>query len=383
MSARFELTTPEYRLRTRGVARRVVPRAWEGSAVAEAVNIALKDVARGGADGERPVVVGAIPFDPHSPAILYVPSETVWDAGTAASAGADTKPVERLRATETDSPRYRTAVSEAVARIRAGLLDKVVLARHLTVEADRTLDPDSLYARLAARNPTAYTYRLDLPRRVDGIPEVLLGASPELVLASRDRQVHSQPLAGSAPRHPDPVADEAIGQELLRSEKDLAEHAHVTHAVGKAFRRFADDVKQPARPELVQTPVIWHLGTRITGRLREGVSPIELAYALHPTPAVCGWPEEAAREVIAELEDFDRGFYAGLIGWIDADEASEWALTLRGGIVSEHRAHVYAGAGIVADSDPEHEHEETSVKFRTFSRALGIVEDSALAPNCS
>jgi isochorismate synthase len=144
----------------------------------------------------------------------------------------------------------------------------------------------------------------------------------------------------------------------------------VVQAVGETFRRFADDVSVPASPDLVQTPVIWHLGTPISGSLRPGVSPLELVYALHPTPAVGGWPLETARQAIAELEDFDRGFYAGLLGWMDGQGRGEWVLVLRGGIVAGATATVYAGAGIVANSDPEKEHAETATKLRTFINAL-------------
>lgn len=388
MGARFDLTTPEYRLRTRGVARRIEPAEWTGRAVARAVAEALRTAQETSAPGPtaptgaelrdpesaaalrpggatRPVVVGAIPFDPSAPAVLYIPEEVDWEAGTSTAGAHGTSPTEPLRIHGEDSPGYRAAVADAVSRIRRGELEKVVLARTLTAEAEAPFDADALSARLIARNPTAFTYRLDLPADAG----VLLGASPELVLASEAGRVRSHPLAGSAPRSKD--ADRALAADLLASAKDLAEHRHVTRAVAAAFRLFADDVDAPEIPSLVETPVIWHLGTEITGRLRPEQSPIELLYALHPTPAVCGWPSDLARSTIAELEYFDRGLYSGLVGWMDADGTGEWALTLRGGIVHGTRATLYAGAGIVAESDPDAEHTETATKFRTFAGVLG------------
>lgn len=228
-----------------------------------------------------------------------------------------------------------------------------------------------VHARLKLQNPSAYTYRMDLDDDGDGLRTSLVGASPELVLASEKDFVVSHPLAGSAPRHTNPFKDAAAGQELLRSPKDLHEHSHVVRAVARSFRLLAHNVVVPEGPSLVSTPVIWHLGTRIVGKLRDGISPLELAYAMHPTPAVCGWPSRAARSVIGELESFSRGLYAGLIGWIDAEGHGEWALTLRCGVLKGKRATLYAGAGIMEDSSPEAEHLETDVKFSTFAEALG------------
>ena len=127
--------------------------------------------------------------------------------------------------------------------------------------------------------------------------------------------------------------------------------------------------------QIVETPVILHLGSKITGQLDTPMDTrantvMKLLYELHPTPAVCGWPTSAARKVIGELEDFDRGMYSGLVGWIDANGNGEWALALRGGVVKGDAATLYAGAGIVAGSDPEHERAETAAKFQTFGRVI-------------
>jgi isochorismate synthase len=373
MTALFDLTTPGYRLRARGVSRSLSPAHWDGASVAQAAREALAEAAQT-SGAEAPLVVGLIPFNCAEQAVFYLPQEVEWSTPAARP---DLPPAphavapDMLQLRGGDSPAYRASVAEAIRRIHAGQLDKVVLARRVTVESGSPIDVDGVYQRLCGRNSTAYVYRMDLPQADGEAPAVLLGASPELVLGSDAQgRVQSLPLAGSAPRGGDPEADQQAAQALLRSPKDLAEHALVVQAVGETFRRFADDVSVPASPDLVQTPVIWHLGTPISGSLRPGVSPLELVYALHPTPAVGGWPLETARQAIAELEDFDRGFYAGLLGWMDGQGRGEWVLVLRGGIVAGATATVYAGAGIVANSDPEKEHAETATKLRTFINAL-------------
>lgn len=386
---RFELITPGYRLRAHGIARVVEADAWNGPAVAEAVRAALASARE---KGKRAIVAGVIPFDPARPALLRIPEAHEWDAGTDVAPARESSPGGTISTPRgSDHPGYRNAVARAVRDIRSsarreGGLRKVVLARELLVRAGHPIDADALRERLAARNPAACTFRMDLPREhAGGSGEhggaVLIGASPELVLRSAGGRVESHPLAGSAPRHEDPAEDEAAGRALLASAKDLEEHAHVVDAVGAAFREHAEEVEIPAAPGLLSTPVIHHLGTRITGRLRPGRSPIELAYAMHPTPAVLGMPPAAAAELIGRLEDFDRGLYAGLIGWQDAEGDGEWFLVLRCGIIRGHEATLYAGAGIVAGSDPELEHRETAVKLSTLASALGAGLENA--PHCA
>ncbi|MGO2847016.1 MAG: isochorismate synthase [Microbacterium gubbeenense] len=374
-SPRFDLTTSAYRLRTSGVARRVRPTTWNGPAVAEAVERTLRDARAAAGGGGEPIVVGAIPFDPSREALLHVPEHVSWGGPPEPVRPPRTGRGRRVRLDD-DDPHYRRAVAAAVQRIRGGELDKVVLARRATAHREDPFDVNALHASLAAANPSAYAFRFDLPEQSPGAPPTtLLGASPELVLSSSGGLVESHPLAGSTPRRDDPDDDRAVAQALLGSAKARGEHGHVVRAVAQAFERLATDVHVPDAPSLLSTPVIWHLGTRITGRLRPGASPLELAYAMHPTPAVCGWPAGAARRMIGELEDFDRGLYSGLVGWIDAEGNSEWALTLRCAEVHGATATLYAGAGIVSASDPDDEHEETDVKLSTFLHALESADD--------
>ncbi|MGO1949399.1 MAG: isochorismate synthase [Mycobacteriaceae bacterium] len=373
---RFDFATPEYRMSARGVRHVISPGDWTPDAVAGTVQRTLEDAGTGA------VVVGCIPFDTTRPASLYVPEEVTWtsrDLSMEQDVDVAPEPVELPEAPE--APGFRDAVGEAVRRIGTGELTKVVLGRTAELNAPDDFDLDRVLAALAAENPRAFIYRSDLGATGDGDASSMLGASPELVLRSRHNMVTSLPLAGSVPRPAAADADGGGGTRwsdaeltagLRRSPKDLAEHAHVVKQVGEVFRRHTREVVVPEQPGIVATPVILHLASRITGRFPGAGTPadvMKLLYDLHPTPAVCGWPTSVARGVIGELEDFDRGMHAGLVGWVDGSGAAEWALALRGGLVSGPRATMFAGAGIVAGSDPDKEHAETAAKFRTFSSA--------------
>ncbi|MEU4571594.1 MULTISPECIES: isochorismate synthase [Nonomuraea] len=307
-----------------------------------------------------PVVVGAIPFAPDADACLYVPR---WVRhGPPPGPGAPAAP---LAADPGDSEQvpppleYAEAVRRAVKRLRAGDLDKVVLARSLTIPYEGDLTP--LVEALAERDPTGYTFAAALPGG-----RTLLGASPELLVSRSGRTVVANPLAGSAPRGADPG-------HLMTSAKDRREHALVVEAVAAALRPHCSTLSVPEQPSLVPTASMWHLSTRISGELADpATTSLELAAALHPTPAVCGTPTDAARQLIAELEPFDRGFYTGLVGWQDAAGDGEWVVAIRCAVADGTALTLYAGAGIVADSDPDAELAETSAKFRTTLGALHV-----------
>jgi isochorismate synthase len=260
---------------------------------------------------------------------------------------------------------YADAVREASGRIRSGVLRKVVLARQIRVAAGRALDPRLLAARLRSVDPGAYTFAAPTPRGT------LVGASPELLLSRRGRTIRSNPLAGSAPRAGDADEDRANADALAASDKNREEHAIVVEAVAETLRPFCDELAWDPEPVLLPTANIWHLSTRFRGRLRDPAPhALELVGALHPTPAVCGDPRAAARSTIAELEPFDRGGYAGPVGWMDAEGDGEWVIALRCAELEGERATLFAGAGIVAGSDPADELDETDRKFRAFLDAL-------------
>ena len=270
----------------------------------------------------------------------------------------------QLRA-EPEPANYARAVEEAVARISAGEARKVVLARSVLVEAGRELDPRALLARLRAVDPSCYAFAA--PTEAGD----LVGASPELLVARRGREVRANPLAGSAPRAGDPVADRASAEALLASAKDREEHRHVAEAVREVLEPLCDELAFPDEPEVIGTATVWHLSTPLRGVLREPApSALDLARLLHPTPAVGGAPREAAAALLRELEPIERGAYAGPVGWVDGSGDGEWAIALRCAEIAGRTARLFAGAGIVAASEPELEVAETERKFRAFLDSL-------------
>jgi len=261
---------------------------------------------------------------------------------------------------------YAGGVEEAVRRIRAGELRKVVLARTIEVTADRTFDPRRLAHRLRAVDPQAFSF---IAPAEGG---VLVGATPELLVSRQGSEVRANPLAGSAPRSGDKDQDRANADALVASAKNREEHEIVVDAVAEALRPLCATLTWDPEPVLLETANVWHLSTRFRGRLAGDPAPsaLDLALALHPTPAIAGAPPDAALAAIGQLEGFARGAYAGPVGWVDADGNGVWAIALRCALLSEDRATLYAGAGIVGASDPAEEVDETDRKFRAFLDAL-------------
>ncbi|KPI00186.1 isochorismate synthase [Actinobacteria bacterium OK074] len=320
-----------------------------------------------------PVVVGSVPFAPGAPAALAVP-EAVHRAPALCEdplvalplpgpQGSTTWQVREVPAPE----HYAAAVAAAVARMRAGEFDKVVLARTLELTSPDEPDLPAMLRALARRDPAGYTFAVP-----SGPDRTLIGASPELLVARRGATLTANPLAGSAPRSADLAEDVRAAAALLDSPKDLHEHAVVVAAVREALAPFCGRLEVPGRPTLVRTAAMWHLSTTVTGELTDPhVSALDLALALHPTPAVCGTPTDVARAVIAESEPFDRGPYTGMVGWQDAEGDGEWVVTIRCAEAEGRRLRLFAGAGVVAASSPEAETAETGAKFRTFLSAVG------------
>ena len=351
-------------------ARAEVPHSREplGARVAKTLEAARED-------GDRaPIVVGAVPFRVEEPAALVVPQAARWapplrqdplialPAPASVSERWDVVPVPDVEV-------YEKSVREAIARMDGGELSKVVLARTLELRS-RAAGPDvaAMLQRLARRDPGGYTFALPTaPGRT------LLGASPELLVSRRGGHLVANPLAGSVARSTDLAEDVRAAAGLLESTKDLHEHAVVVADVQAALAPYCSELVVPSAPTLVRTATMWHLSTTVTGRVREDAraSSLDLALALHPTPAVCGTPTALARETIAELEPFDRGFFAGMVGWTDARGDGEWVVTLRCGEADAEMLRLYAGAGVVSASVPASESAETGAKFGTFLNAVG------------
>ncbi|MDO5693092.1 MAG: isochorismate synthase [Pseudomonadota bacterium] len=338
---------------------------------------------------QAPVVVGAVPFDVRQPAALSVAHAVLRTSPSAPTAHQTTPPNDTCGAIVAPGPRgeappliaspvpeaafYVRGVARAVERIRADALDKVVLARALDVKAGQPFDVRALLARLRADNPRGYTFAVRV-----GQERQLIGASPELLVSRCNGVVRANPLAGSAARSTDPVEDLRRARALLQSAKDLEEHRLVVDAVAQGLSPLCRGLDVPGTPSLLATPTMWHLSTEVTGI--SDADALTLALALHPTPAVCGYPRDAARELIAQTEPFDRGFYAGMLGWSDLHGDGEWIVTIRCADISGAHARIYAGAGVVAESSPQSELAETAAKFRTMLNALGLADEDRHAP---
>ena len=368
---------------TWGIARSIAVSAGPGQVAAAAAlaEAALSEIEV--ADGSpRPVVVGALPFDGASPATLVVPriawvrspDGTAWRICVGREGEPDwaepepTDHLHREAATELDvaplpAPgAYVEAVHEARRRIRRGDLDKVVLARMLVVRAGHEFDRVSLLERLRLTEPDAFVFAAN----------GFLGATPELLVAREGRTVRANPLAGTTPRGPDSPSDRAAAEALLGSAKELHEHDLVVEAVRTGLAEACDQLDIDPYPSPMATGRLWHLSTEVRGTLTEPApNALALAALLHPTPAVCGTPRDAAVAAIRDLERIDRALYAGLVGWMNADGDGEWAIALRCAEIQGQLALLFAGAGIVGDSDPQAELAETDAKFRAMLDALG------------
>jgi isochorismate synthase len=252
---------------------------------------------------------------------------------------------------------YEAAVSRATDRIREGELEKVVLAREVVVESPSAHDPAALYGALRDLFPSCFCFCCGTPEAA------FLGASPELLVRRSGAVAATAALAGSTRRSADPAVDDHLGEQLVRSAKDRHEHEIVARRIERILRPGAVWVEAAPEPELVRVANIQHLATPIHAQLTEPRSALDLAGLLHPTPAVGGEPREAAAAAIPELEGMDRGWYAGAVGWMDTAEDGELCVALRSALLRDRAAHLYAGGGIVAESDPAAELAETEVKL--------------------
>ncbi|MCH9735665.1 MAG: isochorismate synthase [Actinomycetia bacterium] len=351
----------------------------DGVITAEGVHTAFSEITEARAalaSHSAPIIVGALPFDLSTPAALIRPQSVVHTRTLPAW------PVRELataQVTETipTADEHHGRVVTALSRLHdpGSDLHKVVLARALRVTAEGPLDARTVLHRLVVADGRANSYLVDLSAAGEGYSgTVLVGASPELLVARRGQQVMCRPFAGSSPRLPDPDADEASGAALAESAKDQYEHQLVVDALRETLEPLCSELRIAETPVLTKTAAVWHLCTPISGVLRErSTTAMDLAIALHPTPAVGGSPTRQATELINEIEG-DRGFYAGAVGWCDQRGDGRWVVSIRCAQLSADRrtAIAHAGGGIVADSDPDDEVGETTTKFRTILSALKV-----------
>lgn len=336
--------------------------------------------------GSGPVAFGSFTFADEGTSVLVVPEVVVGRRDgvswvTTISAGDRVPPMSapeprgrpvsaghvRFEDGSLTQKQWLAAVSTALRRITGGELDKVVLARDVVATTEHRLDPRWPLERLAEQYPGCWTFQ------VDG----LLGATPEMLIRLDNGLATSRVLAGTIRRTGDDAHDLVLAASLARSSKDHQEHEFAVRSVADALARHGT-FNVPETPFVLHLPNVMHLATDVTGVVRDGRTALELVADLHPSAAVCGTPTDSARDVIAELEQLDRGRYAGPVGWIDARGDGEWAIALRcAHLEGPRRLRLYAGCGIVAGSSPQDELAEAEAKLRPMREALQAARPSA------
>ncbi|WP_228265957.1 isochorismate synthase [Microlunatus elymi] len=349
-----------------------------------------------GLDGDEPAGAGFVAFgsfcfdhdNTPSESVLIIPQVVIgrrggrawrttisnvggddWPSEDGPAAGAGALPVQSPGAVsfadgKLSGPEWESMIGETVRRINAGKLGKVVMARELLALAANPIDPRWLVARLAADYPACWTYH------VDG----LVGATPEMLIRRESGLATSRVLAGTIRRSDDADHDLALAAALSQSSKDLQEHEYAVDSVARALAPYCSGMNVPDAPYVLELPNVLHLATDVTAVAGPDASSLAMAAALHPSAAVCGTPTDAARATIAELEQLDRNRYTGPVGWIDADGDGEWAIALRCGRIDPddpRQIRLYAGCGIVAESDPAAELAESVAKLVPMRDALG------------
>lgn len=287
--------------------------------------------------------------------------------GSPPADGAGDRALLEIEAEVPDARDWRATVARLAGAVGRGRIDKAVLARRQDLVADGPIDVPGVLRRLAGSAPESTTFAFSRAGRT------FLGATPERLARSVDREFTTIALAGSIGRGADPAEDDQLAAALLASEKDREEQAVVVDRLREVLAPITDRLDIPARPSVVRLRHIQHLASRISGTLSERAGVLDLVERLHPTPAVGGAPRELALELIAGEERLERGWYAGPVGWVDRNGDGEFVVAIRSGVIEGRSASLFAGCGIVADSEPEREWVESQIKLRTLASALGEV----------
>ncbi|MBD1583969.1 isochorismate synthase [Pseudoalteromonas sp. S16_S37] len=265
---------------------------------------------------------------------------------------------------------YEHAINRAKGCFASGLLEKIVLAKQSDLYFDDVLQPDVVLADLLTQSSSGFHFSFPTEQRT-----TLMGVSPELLLRKQGQSIMSNPLAGSTKRVSDMALEFKRKQALMASKKDRYEHAVVLAEMSQVLQPWCDKLSIPSSPSLLSTATMWHLSTVIEGQLKNpDTHVLSLANRLHPTPALCGKPTAAAYPWIETLEGESRGFFSGIVGWCDKQGNGEWVVVIRCGELNDNHAKLFAGAGIVAASDPTSEWFETEAKMSTMLNALNASE---------
>ncbi len=291
--------------------------------------------------------------------LLAEMGEPDTDAGDGTLHVADQRP---------DASTWRASVARLAGAAGRGRLDKAVLARRVALEADSAIDVSAVLRRLSASAPESTIFAISRGDRS------FVGASPERLVSLNGRELRTMAMAGSAARAVACADDERLADELEGSDKEREEHAVVVAMLREVLTPVTEHLAIAPRPQVVRFRHVQHLVTQVAGRLRDDADVLTLVERLHPTPAVGGTPRALALELISDEESFERGWYAGPLGWIDGRGDGEFVVALRSGVIHRSLAWLFAGCGIVADSDPEQEWDESSAKLLALGSALGRIE---------
>lgn len=277
--------------------------------------------------------------------------------------------IEKLaleKVVEIDPETWKRSVEDVVSGFEEDQsLKKVVLARELRLHFANDIQAELVLSNLLTEQKDSFTFAFE------SNGDCFIGASPERLVKKAGDSLFSACLAGSIGRGNSPEEDQALGHELLTDQKNMIEHQYVVDMIKEAMEETCDEVILPHEPTLMKMKYIQHLYTPVIGKNRSGTSLLQLVNRLHPTPALGGLPKQAAVEKIREVEQLDRGFYAAPLGWLDYQGNGEFAVAIRSGLIQGKEASLFAGCGIVADSNAESEYKETSIKFRPMLTALG------------
>jgi len=260
---------------------------------------------------------------------------------------------------------WQAMVGRATQNIKAGNFQKAVLAREVVATFERPIEVETTLRQLEQNFPTATIFAIAEREKC------FLGATPERLVELCNGQVRTVALAGSAPRSQQPAEDERIGQELLDSPKNRGEHAVVVETIASQLENLCGPLDIPSAPRLLKLANVQHLYTPIAGQLRSEAGLLELVAKLHPTPAMGGYPRQEALDFIRQNEKLDRGWYAAPVGWLNARGEGDFAVAIRSALVEDKQSRLFAGCGIVADSDPANEYQESRIKLEAIGKAIG------------
>lgn len=266
---------------------------------------------------------------------------------------------------EIEKEQYMHAVKDVTKKIKSGEAEKVVIARAVKMNFKEPVS--SVAALHYISNEQQESYHFGLQK--DG--QLFFGATPERLIEISNGQAYSACVAGSSKRGKTAEDDRALGEELLADNKNREEHQYVVNMISSVFHEYCTDVSMPREPKLMKIRDIQHLFTPIEANIAKDIDIFSFIEALHPTPALGGVPTNKALQIIQKEEQMDRGYYAAPVGWTDTEGNGEFAVGIRSALLDGDSAYLYAGGGIVADSEVEKEYEETWVKFRPVLRALG------------